>query len=71
MKKMLQYMTHFSSELAQEPKYFLNGEITAEARTAYSALHRLMLYFRTKLINMEVHSSLKKIIIVYFSTTEN
>ena len=64
----------FSSEFEYILNYCLNGEIIAEAHTAYSTLHRLMVYFRyfrRKMRNMEAHAWPKKIIVVYSSTKEN
>ena len=71
---MLQDVTHFSSEFAHEHNYCLNGEITAEAYTAFSTLHRLMVYFRyfgTKMWNMEAHSWSKKILTVQYKRKLN
>ena len=45
MNKNASRVTHFSSEFAHEPNYCLSDEITAEAHTAYSILHRLMYIF--------------------------
>ena len=61
-------MWHILSEFAHEHEYCFNGEITAQAHPAYSALHRLLVYFRNKIRNMEAHSWPKKILIVHYST---
>ena len=44
---------------AQEPNYCLNGEITAEARTAYTILHGVMVYIGTFFRNFRAKKKTK------------
>ena len=75
--KMLQGVTHFSSEFVRmNPTncYCLNGDITAEAHIEFTTLRRLTVYFRylrTKMRKKEKHVLYLKILIVHSRTKQN
>ena len=46
MNEMLERVTHFQTSFSVGIQHCLNGEITAEAHTVYTTIHRSIVNFR-------------------------